>query len=106
MIDLPYLRLKFKLDGNIPQYLIVNAAGEYLPSIRHDFEEDAVLFVETSVSAGTTTMFSAQPATTLHTGTDQIINADGYVTFTTAPEVSETDTGIAVLSRSAHYRDY
>ncbi|HBY74234.1 MAG TPA: hypothetical protein DEG44_06140, partial [Candidatus Kerfeldbacteria bacterium] len=94
--DLPYLRLKFKLDNDISQHLIADAEGNYLEYQAHSFADYSVVFVNVAVSRGTTT-FTALPANTIHTGISQTVDTTGYITFTTAPTTVATNTAMTVL---------
>lgn len=94
---LPYIRFKFKLADHDASYLVDNGFGSYLPYQSHTYGDERIILATGAQNTGhSPRIYTATVATTLHTGTDQTVNADGYVTFEVAPEVSATDTGIAV----------
>ncbi|MBI4406890.1 MAG: metallophosphoesterase [Candidatus Kerfeldbacteria bacterium] len=94
---LPYIRFKFKLLDHDASYLVDDGFGSYLPHQSHVYGSERVLLATGSQNTGLSDRtYTAKVATTLHTGTDQTINSNGYVTFETAPEVSATDTGLSV----------
>lgn len=97
--DLPYLRLKFKLDETVPEYLIYDDTGRYLSHQSHTYENYAVHFADVSVVKGATT-FTAIPATTLHAGVSQTVGTTGYITFGTNPATTTDDTGIQVVTNT------
>lgn len=112
--DLPYVRLKFKLNTPLENVLISDQDGNYYSNYySHAFEEYTVVYFETNAPANSVTTYTAQAATVLHSDIVNTINADGQVTWsempgsvlTAAPNIqvlpSQLQTEIAELNFSS-----
>jgi hypothetical protein len=98
-IDLPFLRLKFKLKSDPDaDYLISDAAGNYLPFQSHDYGDYTVLLAPTDQTMNTTVDYTGQVASTLHVGTNQTANDQGHVQFVSTPTSTSADTHIQLTT--------
>ncbi len=94
-MDLPFLRLKFKLNSDeAADYLVSDDAGHYLPFQSHHYDDHTVLLATTTQPMNTTIEYTGEVAHTLHIGTDQTANDQGHLQFATAPSSTITDTHI------------
>ena len=89
-VDLPYIRLKFKLDTELETTLISDDAGTYYTGqYTKALDDYAVTYLETEIDALTERTFTAQPSNVLHTETTNTVDTTGAVTFDTQPTSTE-----------------
>lgn len=101
-IDLPYIRLKFRLNTAANSFLIHDEEGQYYYDYQaHRVGDYTVLYLETTIPARSIKTFIAEPATAIHSGITQTIDTDGIVTYETLPTSTETEIPLTVKPTDA-----
>lgn len=101
-VDIPYVRLKFRLDTSANNFLIQDETGQYYPQFQsHSYGDYTVVYVEVSLPANTTHTFTAVPATVIHNNLTHTIDPTGIITYNTLPTSTTTATDLKALPESS-----
>lgn len=97
-LDIPYVRLKFRLASTATSFLIQDETGAYYHDYQsHAYDEYTVVYVTMALPANTTHTFTAEPAMVIHTDTTQTIDTSGIVTYDIPPTTTATALSLTAL---------
>ncbi len=96
--DMPYVRLKFKLDSDYDSYIVYDQNGNYYDNLYyHTFDDYTVVYLEVDAPANSTMTYTAAPTTQLHSGRVNTIKYTGQVTYDDQPSSNDTALNITAV---------
>ncbi|MDP3970326.1 MAG: FG-GAP-like repeat-containing protein [bacterium] len=89
--DLPYLRLKFKLNSDYDSYVLYDEDGVFYDDFYfHTFDDYTALYFETNALANSNHTYTVAPATNVHEDRINTVSSSGQVSYDIYPETSNT----------------
>lgn len=90
-IDVPYVRLKFKVANTYSDFVLYDSHGKYYNKYyTHVFDEYTVVYLDTAAPANTVTTYTLAPATQLHEASTNIVAVSGEVEVNPIPQSTQT----------------